>query len=168
MKKKLTSRCDLLSLVVKKWASSSYSYSWGCTTGKANLSNSISKQAVSFSSGLDPETNSQSLIRKHLHTGICMNLFLFKLYIQWSNMKNRYTLLYYAFFTLETKAVLMYCKIQLWRRSRDQWTFFAISKICYFHIRNNQCCKFTILMFSSISLQFRFIETKIKMHSCKT
>lgn len=132
MKKKLTSRCDLLSLVVRKWASSSYSYSWGCTTGKANLSNSISKQAVSFSSGLDPETN--SLIRKHLHTDICMNLFLFKLYIQWSNMKNRYTLLYYAFFTLETKAILMYSKTWVWRSPRDQLTFFAISKICCFHI----------------------------------
>lgn len=59
-KQKLTSRCDLLSLVVKKWASSSYSYSWGCTTGKANLSNSISRQAVSFSSGLDPIIKSKS------------------------------------------------------------------------------------------------------------
>ena len=51
-----TSKCVLLSLVAKKWANSSNSYSWGCTTGKANRSNSISRQAVSFSSGLDPVT----------------------------------------------------------------------------------------------------------------
>jgi hypothetical protein len=49
-----TNKCDLLSLVVKKCASSSNSYAWGCKTGKANLSNSISRHAVSFSSGFDP------------------------------------------------------------------------------------------------------------------
>lgn len=49
-----------------------------------------------------------------------------KLYIQWSNMKNRYTLLYYAFFTLETKAVLIYSKIRLWRGRKGPVDF-----LCY-------------------------------------